>query len=108
MAKRQPVRAFKVYRRGYISSIDKRAVTGPELNAKNQETAYGVLHRTAYGETPLRIKIAANHLGFVPRFDNRRHDADRQIFLRFPETVHAGAETGDGDLGCGVHGENRG
>jgi hypothetical protein len=27
----------------------------------------------------------------------------RQIRFRFPETMHAGAETGDGDLGRGVY-----
>ena len=50
----------------------------------------------------LQNEIPAYHR-IVPRSQNRRCDADGQIFFGFPETVHAGAEAGEGDFRSGIH-----
>jgi hypothetical protein len=56
---------------------------------------------------PLCDKISASHR-MIPGFQNRRCDAYRQIFFRFPKTVHARAEAGDANLRRRFHGAETG
>lgn len=59
------------------------------------------------GRLPLCYKISASHR-MIPGFQNRRCDAYRQIFFRFPKTVHARAEAGDANLRRRFHGAETG
>ena len=66
------------------------------LENKDQEFAWCVCNK------PLRSKIPARDR-IVPRAEDRGNNAHRQILLRFPKAVHAGAETGESDLWSGIH-----